>query len=338
MELRMLDIKQVQINANVDTILRVYSAAIQKTKGGKPYLFAELGNKTGKIVATWWKLPLNYAAPTVGAMLHVTGTITTYNGTTQLNILNAMPYDGPYAEEDFTIEVSNRITAGEFNSIIRGIREELQKYDASLMLAIFDDILEGLDDKMLTATAANSVHHAGIGGWAKHTAEVVYYTQAIYDTLPGAIQSKVRKDLLLLGAFLHDIGKLNTYTFEAGVPVLTDTGKLIEHIVEGIAIVREACNRVLADIRWINESRTSLANQMYTVKLLEHIIASHHTELEWGSPVNPVLIEAVIVGHADQLSASLDAINAAIDESTGPWTAKVFTEHNRSFTTSRGDI
>lgn len=338
MELRMLDIKQVQINANVDTILMVYSANIQNTKAGKPYLFAELGNKTGKIVATWWKLPLNYSAPAAGTILHVTGTITTYNGTTQLNILNAIAYTGPYSEADFAIEVSNRIAASEFNSIICGIREELQKYGASLMLAIFDDILEDVDGKMLTATAANSVHHAGVGGWAKHTSEVVYYAQAIYSTLPGAIQSKVRKDLLLLGAFLHDIGKLNTYTFESGVPVLTDTGKLIEHIVEGVAIVREARNRVLNDICWVNESQISLANQMYQVKLLEHIIASHHTELEWGSPVNPVLLEAVIVGHADQLSASLDAINEAIDESTGPWTAKVFTEHNRAFTTSRGDI
>jgi 3'-5' exoribonuclease len=74
--------------------------------------------------------------------------------------------------------------------------------------------------------------------------------------------------------------------------------------------------------------------QMRDVELLEHIIASHHTELEWGSPVNPVTLEAMIVCHADQLSASTDTITTALKESTEPWTQKIFTQHNRQFTTS----
>jgi len=333
-----IDIKSITVDTAVDTALMVYSASILKTKTDKPYLLAELGNKTGRIAATWWKLPPNYKAPAEGTVLHVAGTITAYNGNKQLNITNAVVYGDPYREEDFAIEVSNRIAAAEFNSIISGIREELQMHDAPLLLAIFDDILETYGANMLTATAAVGIHHAGIGGWAKHTSEVVYYAQAIYSTLPAAIQSKVRKELLLLGAFLHDIGKLNTYKFESGVPTHTETGKFIEHIVEGVAIVREAMHRVLNDIRWVNESTISLGMQIRAVKALEHIIAAHHTELEWGSPVNPVLLEAVIVCHADQLSASLDTINDAIDASTEPWTAKIYTEHNRAFTTSRGDV
>ena len=70
------------------------------------------------------------------------------------------------------------------------------------------------------------------------------------------------------------------------------------------------------------------------VQMLEHIIAAHHGELEYGAAVNPVTLEAHIVSAADKLSADLDTIYTAIKEMprTEAWTQKIFTQHNRQFT------
>lgn len=310
----------------------VFASSIAKTKSNKDYLMITLGNKTGKIEGRLWTLPTSFVMPRVGDVVCIDAAVTEFNSQTQLNIatLSILPAEAITDIAEFTIEVQNRVPAAEFNQALVGIREELIKRHSTLLLNVLDNVMEEYCSDMLVATAACGVHHAGVGGWAKHTIEVLYYADAIYNALPDVTQLKVRRDILLLGAFLHDVGKLRSYTFDTGVPVMTETGKMLDHIVEGITIVHNAMHKAFAT----TTTKDEYESQMRDVYLLEHIIASHHTELEYGSPVNPITLEAVIVGHADCLSASLDTINEAIESTKEPWTQKIFTQHNRQFTTS----
>ena len=57
---------------------------------------------------------------------------------------------------------------------------------------------------------------------------------------------------------------------------------------------------------------------------LIHLILSHHGELEWGSPVQPVLLEACLLHHADHMDAEAAKFREALRQHSGKggnWTA-----------------
>lgn len=309
--------------------MMIYTASISKTKSGKDYLMATVGNKTGKIEARMWTLPPNFSLPRVGTVYSITAIVTEFNGQKQLNIasMSKIP-DSEINLIEYTIEVPSRVATSTFEKVIGYIREELIANDSQLLLRVFDNILNKYKRMMPEHTAACNVHHAGVGGWLKHTNEVVKYADAIYHNLPEHTSDLIRHDLLLLGAFLHDIGKLTAYGFESGVSVMTDTGRLLEHTCSGLLIVHTAAMEEFIPME------PSAERGKDDIQMLEHIIAAHHGELEYGAAVNPVTLEAHIVSTADKLSADLDAIYTAISEMPREeaWTQKIFTQHNRQFT------
>ena len=116
-------------------------------------------------------------------------------------------------------------------------------------------------------------------------------------------------DLLLTGALLHDIGKVRSYPISAGF-TSTDEGKLLGHLVLGINMVMEA----IAEIR----RRQGAAFFPATLELpLLHLLASHHGNMEWGSPVEPVLLEACLLHHADYMDSEAAKYREAVKERAG---------------------
>jgi len=132
-----------------------------------------------------------------------------------------------------------------------------------------------------TAPAAIYHHHAYRWGLLEHTLQVLQNSLAF-----KLYEINIRKDILIAGAILHDIGKIDCYTLtETGVDV-TDYISSQDHIVRGIIIVN-------------NEIKSKYIDEII------HIVASHHGKKEYGSPVEPNTIEAKIINIADKLSASL---------------------------------
>ena len=102
---------------------------------------------------------------------------------------------------------------------------------------------------------------------------------------------EVNSDLLLVGALLHDIGKILEYNFERAISYTTD-GRLLGHIIIGVDLI----SREMAEIPdFPRDIRTKLL----------HIITSHHGRYEWQSPRRPKCMEAVIIHYADALEADL---------------------------------
>ena len=298
--------------------LMIYEAQIKKTKAGRDYLACTLGNSTGKLEARWWNVPSTMPVPKAGEVYTIIASVTEYAGILQLNVnsMTKVPEENVDIS-DFTIEVSNKLSTYDLCRLLQKVTTATKANE--FLTKIWNKFIDcGMLDECKTSTAACGIHHAGVGGWIKHTAEVVDYADAIYLSLPTPTKSLVRYDILMMGAFFHDIGKLRAYTFENGVPVMTKRGMLLEHLVDGCMLLDEFAGNVAND----------------DLLAIQHCIASHHMELEWGSPVNPVPIESTIIAYADQLSASLDTITQAfIDKPTNDdeWTQKIYTQHNRKF-------
>jgi 3'-5' exoribonuclease len=150
--------------------------------------------------------------------------------------------------------------------------------------------------------AARQIHHAYRGGLLEHVLkimEVVVFLAGTY----GA-----RRDLVIAGALLHDIGKLVELDYDVAIDYSLE-GNLIGHIVIGAALVRELA-------REIEGFPPELSLE------LQHLVLSHHGAKELGSPVAPMTVEAFILAAADDLDARLHQVrrHVADDDSPGRFT------------------
>ena len=175
-----------------------------------------------------------------------------------------------------------------------------------------DELFFNNEEALFKATAAVGMHHVQAGGLIQHTYEVVNYAVQICEAQEQQGLSLINKSLLIAGAMLHDIGKLVTYQCNEQTSQfeMTMQGKFYEHIIAGIQLVAAS---------------DAAVKYPQIAMLLEHIIAAHHGKLEYGSPVVPCIVEAMVINFADELSAKTDMILKALEDKpeTAQWTAKL---------------
>ena len=145
--------------------------------------------------------------------------------------------------------------------------------------------------------AAQQIHHAYRGGLLEHV-----LTMATTGTALARIYG-AREDLLLAGAIIHDIGKLQELGYDSGAISYTRDGNLVGHIALGLVLVRDTA-------RGISGFPDDLRAE------LEHLVLSHHGSRERGSPVEPKSVEAFILAAVDELDARLHQVRQAL---AGSW-------------------
>lgn len=158
-------------------------------------------------------------------------------------------------------------------------------------------------DRFRIWPAARQVHHAYRSGLLEHVLQLVEVGSFLADRY-GA-----RRDLVIAGAVLHDIGKLRELSYDLATDYTVE-GNLLGHITIGLGMVRDA-------IQEVPTFPVALAME------LEHLILSHHGAKALGSPVEPMTIEAFILAAADDLDAKLQQIrqHLADDDTDGPFTS-----------------
>lgn len=303
-----MKIAQLEVGRVCEIALVVKSATARETKAKKPYLAMEFFDGTDTISGNYWDWTSGNI-PDVNAILDVKGQVTEWQGTKQLNI-KSMSVCTTRQLADFAPTSDYDIA-------------ETYKAAYALMSDVKDDtlrtlamaILEELRELWITVPGAKNVHHAYIGGTLIHSYNVAVKAQAMAKVTPGA-----HEDLVVVGAMLHDLGKLFTYKIDGVTIDRTSEGKLYEHIFIGAEFIGN-----FAD----NHLDTDNPHIGGKVRLLRHIVLSHHGKLEYGSPVPPQCIEAYIVHLADLLDANTEQILAASKKVNDEiWTDKIYTLNN----------
>jgi len=152
-------------------------------------------------------------------------------------------------------------------------------------------------DRFRTWPAAMTVHHAYRGGLLEHVLKIAETGEAM------AAAYGADADMLLAGAILHDLGKLDELTYD-GVTSYSRHGNLLGHITIGTMMVREAARAI-----------EGFPEDLLT--RLEHMVLSHHGERERGSPVEPMTVEAFILSSLDDLDATLNQVKRHVQDDQG---------------------
>lgn len=159
--------------------------------------------------------------------------------------------------------------------------------------------------------AARENHHARRGGLVEHVAQMMRAAAAIADVYPV-----LNRDLLLAGVLFHDCGKLweNCYPESGFAMPYQIHGEMIGHIPLGMELVNKLWRELLELPEAAEWATLEPANDLARLHLL-HLIAAHHGELQYGSPVLPKTPEAVALHYVDNLDAKLEMLRRGYESS-----------------------
>lgn len=166
-------------------------------------------------------------------------------------------------------------------------------------------ILQTHHDDIVSYPAASKNHHAFLGGFLEHvlsvTCNALYFAEK-YAAMYSDMQPPLSVELVVAGAILHDIGKMQELSSEPEGATYTAKGQLIGHILLGRDMVRDVANT-------IEDFDPEILLR------LEHIIVSHQNLPEWGSPKTPHTPEALLVHYSDDVDAKFQMMANALTTS-----------------------
>ncbi len=261
--------------------------------GEAPFTVLTLGNRTGKIqTAPFWSADeARIAGIARGHVVQIIGEVIVYRDRRQLKVSSIRVL--PNNSVDWRRLIPSVPDVGRFWERLDGWRAEMRRPRLKRTLDLFYDDAE-FRGQYEECPASVAGHHAAIGGLLKHTWEVAHIGRALSRVC------RADHELVLAGALLHDIGKLDAYSWH-GAPELTECGSLVGHVVLGIV-------RLERRIRLENPAPCTDRE----LTLLEHLILSHHGKLEYGATVMPMTLEAEVLHYADNASAKTASMAEAL--------------------------
>jgi len=276
---------------------------LKTKKDGSPYLLLALGDSTGRIPATLWNnvIPVHESVQ-VGDIVKVRGTVGMYNNALQFSVERIRK-----AELSNNIDKKAFVPRGDVNidSLTQRLMETLDSVKNPHLRQLLERIFKetGWIDRFREAPGGKLWHHAYLGGLLEHTMAVVRVCETMAQLYPMA-----DRDILISGALLHDIGKLEEYGFDQGFIDYTDEGRLWGHISIGAQRVRA----FIEDLEEKEPFPSELKKQII------HLVLSHQGELEHGSPILPQTLEAMILYYADEMDSKANALKHIIERDSEP--------------------
>lgn len=294
---------EIEANQPVTASFLVHNKEVRQKKSGEPYLSLLLGDRTGDVEAKMW----DNVAEVMDTFerddfVKIKGLLQIYQNRPQLTIHKMVKIDEKLVDFGDYFPVAARDPLEMFAEL-RGVVEGIVNPHLKALLEAF------LDDQNFAAAyraapAAKSVHHACRGGLIEHVLSLCKLARFTSDHYRN-----IDLDLLLTGVILHDAGKLAELTYERSFGY-SNEGQLLGHIVIGLRLL----NQKLAQV-------PDFPAPLRT--LIEHMIVSHHGELEFGSPKVPLFPEALLLHHLDNLDSKMECMRALIardPQSRSTWT------------------
>src|SRR4051812_26051130 len=295
-------VNQLSERENIDQVFLVADKQLRANRNGNLYLQLRLTDKTGSLTGMLWNASDNiFNSVETGNYLRVAGTTQVYNGQLQMIVTRIEPTDPRQIDElDFITVSSEEIDklAKRMAELLRGIQNPHLRNLAECFLA--DEDFMG---RFMAAPAGIKNHHAYRGGLLAHVVSLMEVCRVVAPLYPD-----LDADVLLIGAFLHDAGKIDELTYDREFGY-SDAGQLIGHVILILSTLEDK----------VAESER-MANDKFPPELLlrlKHLIVSHHGEYEYGSPKLPMTLEAIALHLLDNLDAKLYSVAQLMREDVG---------------------
>ncbi|MEK6692291.1 MAG: HD domain-containing protein [Nitrospirota bacterium] len=306
----------------VEEVFQVKRKGLYTSQNGNPYLSMRLSDRTGEIEGRLWSTGISSTGSsggegiedwtknlTEGDFLKIKGKVIAFKGHLQINIkeMNVV--------QDVDIREFLPVSARDIGEMVKEVRGYIGTINDPYLHKLLDSFF-GNDEFMSLfkkAPAAKEIHHVYLGGLLEHTLEV---TKLCLESVNHF--KNINRDLLVAGALLHDIGKVYEFSYDRFIDYSTQ-GRLLGHIAIGVGLLEEKVREIKG---FPGESKM----------LLEHLIISHHGENEYGSPIVPKTVEALILYSLDNLNAKVNCFQSFMErEGTeeGKWTSyhKILERH-----------
>jgi len=280
-------------NQAVVSFFAVTSKQLRSRKDGGQYMALTLGDRTGQIESRMWD---NFADVVAGFeqgdVVKIRAEVCRYNGKLQF-VLDKIRRAG--ADE---VELADYVphTLKNVEELWAALVGSVDSFSDVSLQAL---VRSFLNDPVFAAAfreapAAKSLHHAWLGGLLEHVVSLIGICELAAGHYP-----EINRDLLLTGAILHDVGKLEELCWGTSFDY-TLQGQLVGHITLGIAM--------------IEKKLATLEGFPPALRLLvEHMVLSHHGKLEFGSPKLPMIPEAVLLNFLDDLDAKMHIMRAELE-------------------------
>lgn len=285
-----------------DTTFLLQSKERRTGRNGKAYLDLEFRDATGLMRGKLWDCDRVKSDCEVDDIVRVSGTAEDYLGSLQLSVAGiARAPENGLSLLDYLPRTGQDIEQM-YAQLLARIERVPEDPLRELLLSVLRD--PEIAGKYKVAPAAMSMHHAFLGGLLEHVSSLWRLGDQLCDHYPWLDRS-----LVLAGAVLHDIGKIEELRFDRAFRYST-RGQLLGHILISIEIVKKKMETIPGFPERLKDR-------------IEHIILSHHGKLEFGSPKEPMFAEALAVHYLDELDSKLESVRAQYEaekDRTGEWT------------------
>ncbi len=301
-------VNELEHQQPVDEVFQAAGKQLRPNRNGNLYLQVDLCDRTGKVNARMWNANETvYKSFDNGDYVRVEGTSQLFQGAMQLIATRLTKVDpGEVDEEDFT-----QLPAVEVDKLVLRLGEMLRGMTDPALRNLAECFLmdEPFMAKFTRSPAALKNHHAYCGGLLEHVVTLMEVVLRI-----GPCYPQIDRDLLLAGAFLHDIGKIDELDYEREM-AYSDEGQLLGHLVMAVGMLDEKAREA--------EKLSGEPIPRETLLRIKHMLISHHGEYEFGSPKLPMTLEAMALHLLDNLDAKINAFDKLISEdpnTDSPWT------------------
>jgi 3'-5' exoribonuclease len=279
-----------QENKVITSTFVVVSKQVKPKKTGEPYLALVLGDRSGHLEAKMWdNVEDALDAFEQDDFLKVKGLLNKYKNRFQLTIHKLRRL--LETEVDFADYLPK--TTKNIDELWQTLADFVATFQNPHLKTLIEAFMADAEiaQAYRNAPAAKTMHHAYIGGLLDHVVSLFRSCDLICRNYP-----QVNRDLVLAGAFLHDVGKIHELNYNRSFSYTT-RGQLLGHMVIELEMLQA---KVAAVPGFPAELKT----------LLEHLIISHHGQYEFGSPKLPMFPEALLLHYMDDLDSKMEGMRA----------------------------
>ncbi|NLE39170.1 MAG: HD domain-containing protein [Pirellulaceae bacterium] len=302
-------VSQLGPQETVDQVFRVSDKQLRPNRNGQLYLQVELADRTGSVGARMWNANESvFSSFENGDYVRVEGSTQLFQGAIQMILTRLTKVAAHEVDED----EFQPLTSAEIDRLVGRLTEMLRGMENLSLRNLTECFLmdEEFIAKFTRAPAGLKNHHAYLGGLLQHTVTIMEVVARVAPCYP-----ELNRDLLLTGAFLHDMGKIDELSYDRGF-AYSDEGQLIGHLVMAIGLLEKKVAEA--------EKLAGEPIDAETVLRLKHMLISHHNEYEFGSPKLPMTLEAVALAFLDNLDAKLASFSQQLRDDPNVdshWTA-----------------